>query len=344
MNSITTRNILDVQDISARTHRYVDRTNRRTDPNNPYYVVNGMEIKDDPLSKPKPLPKQIDNFLLKTKDITGAEADSRHASNFARTEVRNIMNIADIEGAHADTIKHSIVSNRRTNPLQPVYQSLDPGELLLPVIDPIIPPDIIKVPTMPARVRAKPQSGHGAKADDSGGTSFAATNQTAAMTSTWGGSSTSGGVAIEKDKDFEPVLFTSQPSSARKPASAPGLGLALPSHPTTSSSNQYSTGGAGMGNYSTGIAIPSSSSNANPSARGAPASFNFTTYSNTNFNAAPYSATAAAAAVASTGNGSGQVSARGFGGGGGSAPSSGRLAKRAQAALEADIAMVRGLN
>lgn len=67
LNAMQTKNNMEVQDICARTHRYVDRTKRVTDPNNPSYVVNGMEIRDDPLSKPKPLPKQLPNFLLQTK-------------------------------------------------------------------------------------------------------------------------------------------------------------------------------------------------------------------------------------------------------------------------------------
>lgn len=121
LNSIRTKNILDVEDICAR-NRYVDRTSRVSDPCAPSYLVNGMEIADGPGAKPRPQPKQLSNFLLMTKDISGAEAGSRYTSSFERTEVRNTNNISDIAGAHADSIKHSIVSTRQTNPLQPVYQ------------------------------------------------------------------------------------------------------------------------------------------------------------------------------------------------------------------------------
>ncbi|RYY72603.1 hypothetical protein EON63_20650 [archaeon] len=72
--------------------------------------------------------------------------------------MRNTNNIADIEGAHADSIRHSMRTTRQTNPLQPVYQALDPGELLLPVVLPLVPPDVIQIPTVPPRLRAKPSS------------------------------------------------------------------------------------------------------------------------------------------------------------------------------------------
>ncbi len=141
---------MECQDISAKNHRYTDRTTRVTDPCDPVYSVHGMTIKNDKYTKPKEPAKYIaDNHLLQTADIKGATADTRYASPFPRREYRNTNYISDIEGAHADSFKHSIVTKRQTHPLQPVYQALDPGELLLPLIPPVIPPDMVKVPTLP---------------------------------------------------------------------------------------------------------------------------------------------------------------------------------------------------
>lgn len=136
-------------DISVPNHRFKDRTTRVTDPNNPFYHVNGMDYYDDKYTKPKAMKGYIaDNHLLQTKDITGA-TPSHGEPKFERREFRNINFIQDIEGAQADSIKHSIVTNRQSNPLAPVYQSLDPGELLQPLVTPLIPPSMVKVPTVP---------------------------------------------------------------------------------------------------------------------------------------------------------------------------------------------------
>eukprot|EP01032_Pedospumella_encystans_P031072 gene31072-35066_t len=109
-------------EISAPTHRFKDRTTRVTDPNNPQYHVNGMDYADDKYTKPKqPKAYIADNHLLQTKDITGATPGFKD-TRFERREIRNINYIADIEGAHADSIKHSIVTNRQSNPMAPVYQ------------------------------------------------------------------------------------------------------------------------------------------------------------------------------------------------------------------------------
>lgn len=136
---------------SAPNHRFKDRTTRVTDPNNPSYHINGMDYADDKYTKPKTQKAYIaDNHLLQTKDITGATPGFKD-TKFERREVRNINYIQDIEGAHADSIKHSIVTKRESNPLAPVYQSLDPGELLQPLIPPLIPPAMVKVPTIPVQ-------------------------------------------------------------------------------------------------------------------------------------------------------------------------------------------------
>lgn len=145
-------------EVSAPTHRFKDRTSRVTDPNNPHYHINGMDYADDKYTKPKAQKAYIaDNHLLQTKDITGAAPGGLKDTRFVRREVRNINYIADIEGAHADSIKHSIVTNRQSNPLVPVYQSLDPGELLQPVVPPLIPPAMVKVPTVPVERGHRPK-------------------------------------------------------------------------------------------------------------------------------------------------------------------------------------------
>lgn len=298
LNAIQTKNILDVQDIAAK-QRYVDRTSRVTDPNAPRYLVNGMEIFDDPLSKPKPQPKQIDNFLLQTKDISGAEAGSRYASPFPRKEVRNINYLGDIEGAHADSIKHSIITQRCTNPLQPVYQALDPGEVLPPVVAPLVPPDMIKIPTVPARVRAKP----GGTQTQQGGTS------TLPFSST--------GIANR------PESWHNQPED-RAPSSSNQQHQPTSSRQNSGSALATNTAMASAGANS--LRLPLSSRLETGSGGGG---MEYTSYSNANFNFAPYNA--------------GLTSARSNGAGGGSTPGSGRLSRRAQAALEADVALVRGL-
>jgi hypothetical protein len=58
LNSIKTRNILETEDVSRKSHRYVDAT-RVSDPCAPVYHVHGMEIKDGKECKPRSLPKYI---------------------------------------------------------------------------------------------------------------------------------------------------------------------------------------------------------------------------------------------------------------------------------------------
>lgn len=107
-----------------------------------------MEIYNDKYTKPKlPKPYIADNSLLKTNDIAGATS-SESTVKFKRTEYRNTNFIGDIEGSKADSVKHTIITNRMTNPLNPVYQSLDPNELLEPITLPLVPETIIKNPTI----------------------------------------------------------------------------------------------------------------------------------------------------------------------------------------------------
>jgi hypothetical protein len=115
-----------------------------------------MDYYDDSYTKPKPLKKYIaDNHLLQTKDIAGATPG--YINPIAeRREYRNTNYIGDIEGTQADSIKHSITTKRESNPLAPTYQSLDPGEVLQPLIPPLIPHSMIKTPTVPIPRGNKP--------------------------------------------------------------------------------------------------------------------------------------------------------------------------------------------
>lgn len=142
------KDILHVDDISRRT-RYVDKTERRTDLMNPIYQVNGMVSYDDPrFTKPrKPLPFFPDSALLRTADIMAPpETNAPPRRQYTRTNY-----IGDIIGSQSDTIKHSITTNRNTNPLVPVYESLDYGEPLRPVLTPLMPPSMIESPTLRSR-------------------------------------------------------------------------------------------------------------------------------------------------------------------------------------------------
>lgn len=257
------RDLLNAQDVCARTHRHVDRTHRVTDPCQPSYKMHGMVIADDNRSKPKALPKYIaDGHLLQTKDISGAVADTRSAAPFTRREFRNTNFIGDIQGAKADTIMHSIHSNRMSNPLQPVYQSLDPGELLLPMIPPLVPADLIKIPTLPplnrekalaaslAAATASKSQAHGEMADTGG----------FAPESTWGGGgATTGNFQQQDAEDLDPVLFTSAPPAASNNSLPPSgrrggssnnhatnnPALALPLMPSMPNSGRNYSGNAG---------------------------------------------------------------------------------------------------
>lgn len=112
-------------------------------------MVNGMEVADDlRYTKPK-APKQtiFDSHLLQTHDIAGATSGWREKQK-ERRDFRQTNFIGDINGAHADTVKHSIVTNRESNPLMPVYQALDPGEKLDPIVKPLLPANLISTPTI----------------------------------------------------------------------------------------------------------------------------------------------------------------------------------------------------
>jgi hypothetical protein len=212
-NQSPPRDILNVSDISAR-QRYIDKTCRITDPNNPQYSVNGLEIKDDKYTKPRPPRNYVQGFSLDTKDIKGADAGSRYASPFQRREFRNTNYVGDIEGSKADTIRPGITTNRQTHPLQPVYQSLDPGELLLPVIAPLIPAEMVKVPTLPTVHGSS--SFHGASSRPKSEPNF--------ETNTWGDTMSAefGGTNFNL-----PGMTLNMPNSLKPPRPA-SLSLTLP--------------------------------------------------------------------------------------------------------------------
>lgn len=96
-----------------------------------------MDVADDPVkSRPRALPKaKYGPFNpLTTADIEGATPGWRPLPQVnppleARRHFRNTNFMGDIPGAQADTLKHSICTERQVNPLDPVYASLD-GELL----------------------------------------------------------------------------------------------------------------------------------------------------------------------------------------------------------------------
>lgn len=134
------------QENELKNPRFQDRSTRRTNPVSPEYLIDGMKIKDDEkYSKPKPLKKFIEgNHLLRTDDIEGAKEGFGKAQ---RSEVRNLMNIGDIHGAQADTVRSSMRTERVTNPLTPLYDSLD-GEPIPPLLKPLVPQSFVKQPTL----------------------------------------------------------------------------------------------------------------------------------------------------------------------------------------------------
>lgn len=135
----------------AKKIKFQDRTTRVSNSMKPTYCLNGIDIKDSPRSEPRKLKAQIkDSHLLQTADIEGAQAGyiTQHQLSVPidkRREFRNTNYIGDIQGANADSVKHSITTRREVHPLQPVYQSLDgEGDVLPGPIEPLIPKDCVK--------------------------------------------------------------------------------------------------------------------------------------------------------------------------------------------------------
>ena len=62
---------------------------------------------------------------LNTKDIGGAQANTKSKGAFAnieRRQVRPVNDTKDIAGGQADTLKRGAGSDRHINPLNPFYQ------------------------------------------------------------------------------------------------------------------------------------------------------------------------------------------------------------------------------
>ncbi|KAH8047717.1 hypothetical protein JL721_12130 [Aureococcus anophagefferens] len=115
-------NVKDINDIGFKTTRV-------TDPLRPTHRINGMEVKDDMVrTMPKKLPKPHDGptLSLYTDDIEGARCGWKPPHEMQpplekRRHFRNTNYIGDITGAQPDTVKHSIRTQRETNPLHPAY-------------------------------------------------------------------------------------------------------------------------------------------------------------------------------------------------------------------------------
>jgi len=128
-------NVRDITDTGFKSMRV-------TDPLRPEYTVNGMKVADDYVkTMPRKLPDaaQHDYYNLQTSDIEGAQSGWKPPHEMyppidKRRHFRNTNFIGDIAGAQPDTVVHAIRTDRVTNPLQPVYQSLD-GDRLGPPVD-----------------------------------------------------------------------------------------------------------------------------------------------------------------------------------------------------------------
>ena len=108
---------------------------------------------DDPIyTKPKKLmPYFPESCLLRTKDINiGPDPKVVVRREYGRTNY-----IGDIVGSESDSIKHSITTTRQTNPLVPVYQSLDYGEALPPALTPLMPFSMVTAPTLRPKLSAR---------------------------------------------------------------------------------------------------------------------------------------------------------------------------------------------
>ncbi|TYZ68354.1 hypothetical protein PybrP1_005381 [[Pythium] brassicae (nom. inval.)] len=123
------RDILDVADIIN-----VDfKSSRITNVLNPVYTINGKTHQDDEHSHPVTLHRKMDkpSNALRTSDIDGASCSDPTKAvvagivNEKRRHFRAINATEDIIGARADTLLHSIRSNRRVDPNAPSYTALN---------------------------------------------------------------------------------------------------------------------------------------------------------------------------------------------------------------------------
>ncbi|RLO07777.1 hypothetical protein DYB28_000415 [Aphanomyces astaci] len=113
------------------------KSQRVTDVLRPVHVVNGFRSADDPLSFPRAPYEATKHpfYPLETHDIQGANpADSLkgivgNIPHVKRRHFRSTNNVQDIRGAQANTVHHSIVSNRHVDPIFPAYTDLDGDSL-----------------------------------------------------------------------------------------------------------------------------------------------------------------------------------------------------------------------
>ena len=126
---------------------FADTTTRCVNPLEPHYEFRGMQVYDDPKGvKPRPLkPLLSETTLLRTIDIPGAQPKLSRAKSVRHP--RDPIGIQDIEGAQANTLKRTIVSDRCSDPVCPTYQSLDDdGTQLEPAHKPLVPPHLVSPP------------------------------------------------------------------------------------------------------------------------------------------------------------------------------------------------------
>lgn len=116
------------------------KSTRVTDPLDPVYHVNYVTIADDPSSKPRKLPtgKNVPFYSLYVDDIEGTKAGWKPSNVLnppieQRRDFKRTNALDDIQGAQANTVRHTIQTQRVTNPLEPDYVGLD-GQPLEPVI------------------------------------------------------------------------------------------------------------------------------------------------------------------------------------------------------------------
>jgi hypothetical protein len=133
------RNNLDVSDISKVLRTQIATKN----PLEPEYYIHGMHIGQKFRATPNKNYLK-DNMLLKTRDINYPPPDLEVPT---RREFRNTNFILDIDGAQADTIRHGVRSSRNTNPLLPVYKSLDFGKILDNPVHSLLPAAHVTMPT-----------------------------------------------------------------------------------------------------------------------------------------------------------------------------------------------------
>jgi hypothetical protein len=116
------RDFNDVSDIMSTGFQ----TKRITNGLQPKYVVNGMVIENEPGMMPKKLIRERRgrSDFHDPHDIQGANSRYKSQKFSNRRQIRNPVDIRDIPGAGADTVRNALRTKRVTNPNNPNYQSL----------------------------------------------------------------------------------------------------------------------------------------------------------------------------------------------------------------------------